>query len=111
MGQREDAMALRDRAVALVKAKGAWDMVEDTKVLAVQSGDTRIAYRTPFQRPGGPSDADKYAAAVAGVRRLPYALGVWWRGSMEVHLEWDDAGRFEVVTFRRGPWERHLSVS
>ncbi len=35
---------------------------------------------------------------------LPWGLDVW-HGRKVLSLQWDDAGRVEVVSFNRGPWE------
>ena len=38
---------------------------------------------------------------------LSWGLDVW-RGRKLLSLQWDDAGRAEVISFTRGPWEEEV---
>ena len=69
-----------------------------------------ISYRTPFQRIPQADDALKYRAAQHSLtipENLPYGLDVWAPKKV-LNIEWDDHGKVELVSFRRGAWELEL---
>jgi hypothetical protein len=105
------AIALRDAALAIVKAQGTSEIVSNMKLTTARIGDLQILYRS------GP----------IGSQRLPYGLDLWAPKTVvtfkendegDVHLgvdtsrvlkvlniEWNDQGRVQLVNYRAGDWE------
>ena len=94
--KHERAIELRDLALSVVKARGAWMKTKPgwPNVLAFDSGDLRIAYRSPFQKmppPSGelirtsmahglmPPEASPYGLGDLGAARCWNILSVRWR--------------------------------
>lgn len=110
------ATELRDIALQLLASAGTW--VESrrqdgtpVRCLEFRRDGITIIYRTPFQKVfSEPSDSLKYRAALLGLdckTNLPYGLDIW-SGRKVMNIEWDDRGRVDLVSFKRGPWEQHL---
>jgi hypothetical protein len=100
------ALALRDAALAIVKAHGTSETVgDDMKLTTARIGDLQILYRS------GPT----------GSQRLPYGLDVWASKAVAtlkendgvytsrvlkvLNIEWDDQGGAKLVSYRAGDWE------
>lgn len=105
-------LELREAALAIVKNRGAWEDVSGMKFLGATIGSISIGHRGRFQRLPQISSQVKYLAALHGLpvrMNLPYGLDIWMTGEGKVlNLEWDDAGAFELVSYRRGIWEDEL---
>jgi hypothetical protein len=105
------AIELRDMALSVVKARGAWqEMQGGPNVLMYFNGDLRIAFRTPFQN-FPPDGSDVVSQAITdGVMHsqgLPYWLDVWAPRKV-LNVEWADAGYVAVRGYKAGPWEQRL---
>ncbi len=102
------ALAIRDHLLPLIRAHGAMREISKggLRMVAWKAGRFAFALRSPFT--SWPDVApDSYAAALAEQRAgpvLPWGLDVW-HGCKVLSLQWDDAGRVEVISFNRGPWE------
>lgn len=70
-----------------------------------------ISHRTPFSVPfPAASERDKYISAVLGIAcpvDLPYGLDVWAPRKV-LNVEWDGAGRVQLIGYKPGPWEDEL---
>ena len=102
------ALAIRDHLLPLIRAHGAMREISKggLRMVAWKAGRFAFALRSPFTSwPDVVSDS--YEAALAMQRAgpvLPWGLEVWHGGKV-LSLQWDDAGRAEVISFARGPWE------
>ncbi len=78
------------------------------RMVTWKAGRFAFALRSPFTAWGiKASPPGSYSAALAKQRAnpvLPWGLDVW-HGRKVLSLHWDDAGRVEVISFTRGPWE------
>jgi hypothetical protein len=76
--------------------------------------DFEILLRTPFSRLHfrAPASSRSYAGALLLQRRgpltLPWGIDIWLSGHKVMNLEWGDAGRVDLVSFRGGDWEQRL---
>jgi hypothetical protein len=97
---------LRDRALDLLKAKGAWHTVgHGERLLGLDLGDLSMLYRTPFQPLPEASENVRYMQAMLGGKgNLPYGLDIWHGRKKVMLVEWNE-GEFQVVTYRPGEWE------
>ena len=106
MSRAERAQAVRDLAIAFARAHGR----VSSGISMACKPPLDVWHRTPFHRLPKVPDRQKYALAVSGKsRNLPYGLDIWYEGKKVFNIEWDDSGRFEILSFRRGPWERELT--
>ncbi len=102
------ALAIRDHLLPLVRTLGAVREISKggLRLVTWKAGRFAFTLRGPFT--SWPDAApDPYAAALAEQRAspvLPWGLDVW-HGCKVLSLQWDDAGRAEVISFNRGPWE------
>ena len=105
------ALAIRDHLLPLIRVQGAMEEVGGggSRVLRMttwKTGSFAFALRSPFT-PWPDTPPISYDAALAKQRAspaMPWSLDVW-HGRRVLRLQWDDAGRAEVVSFNRGPWE------
>jgi len=107
------ALAIRDHLLPLIRAHGAMREVGGSpprllRMVTWEAGGFTCLLRSPFTppRPEAPM-ARSYGAALAKQRAgpvLPWGLDVE-QGRKVLNLQWDDAGRAEVISFIRGPWE------
>ncbi len=70
-----------------------------------------IWHRTPFSRHSRPSRDLQHRLSISGDRNLttlPNGLDIWNDTGKVFNLEWDHGGRFKLVTFRGGDWEKSL---
>jgi hypothetical protein len=68
-------------------------------------GPFRFSHRTPFNKlPGGTYDS---ALAEQTKLNLAYGLDIWFSGERHkvMNIEWEDGGRVDLVSFKRGTWE------
>ena len=104
------ALAIRDHLLPLVRVQGSMEEIGESGVRMVmwKTGRFSFALRSPFTAWGiKASPPRSYSAAQAKQRAnpvLPWGLDVW-HGRKVLSLQWDDAGRVEVNSFSRGPWE------
>ncbi len=106
MADLERLLAIRSAALDLLAKSGAWESAGATNFLVYSGGAIKIAYRTPFQKLPTENDRSRYERTLRGFKRnLPYGIDVWYNGRKVMNIEWDDAGDFEVLSFRRGEWE------
>ncbi len=71
-----------------------------------------LAHRTPFLKLPPVPETVKYLAAQTEKRpgNLGYGLDIWDRSGVGkvLNIEWDDSGTIELVSFRRGDWEKKV---
>ena len=103
------ALAIRGHLLPLIQAHGF--MLEadggSLRMVTWRAGRFRFGLRRPFTPWPGTAPPGSYAAALAKQRAdpvLPWGLDVWHDRKV-LGLRWDDAGRVEVLSFDRGPWE------
>src|ERR1700722_18870255 len=100
---------IRAEAIALVSNLGKWQNAGPVKLLVYNSGSLQIAYRTPFQKLPDPGQATHYKRAqLNGKPNLPYGLDIWFDGKKVLNVEWGDDTRFDIVSYKPGPWEQAL---
>lgn len=104
------AIEVRNAALWILKRFGEFQEIQGSYPhLRWSEGNLIISHRTPFQRmirAGG-----SYEAALAGQSplNLRYGLDIWDRAVGKVlNVEWDDDGKVELVSFRRGDWEAQI---
>jgi len=112
MNKREHAIALRDLALTVVRARGSSQTVGNKlRLLTCRLDDVRIALQMPLQQqPSDISPMPKYLAAHRGKPTpvyLPYVMDVWDGGKV-LSLQWADDGSVEIISYKPGPWERDL---
>ena len=106
----ERAVAIRDHLLPLIRVQGAMEETggSGARMVMWKAGRFAFALRSPFTAWGiKASPPGSYSAALAKQRAnpvLPWGLDVW-HGRKVLSLQWDDAGRVEVTSFNRGPWE------
>jgi hypothetical protein len=112
MSKREHALALRDLALTVARARGSWQTVGNkVRFLTCRLDDVRIALQTPLQQQ--PSDIPPPAKYLAGHRGkptpvyLPYVIAVWDGGKV-LTVQWADDGAVEIISYKPGAWERDL---
>ena len=106
----ERAVAIRDHLLPLIREHGATLEISGStsRMMVWKVGNftfTQHSPFTPWQAEAPPSAA--YSQALARQRSKPapaWGLDVW-HGDKVLSLRWDDAGRVEVISFNRGPWE------
>ena len=113
MNKQERAIELRDLALSVVKARGAWTKTKpgEPNLLMFDNGDLRIAYRSPFQKmppPSGELIRTSMALGLMPLEKLPYGLDIWARGKV-LNVEWSD-GDVNVRSYKAGSWERELET-
>ena len=103
------ALAIRDYLLPLIRARGAVQRIGRTglRMVVWQAAPFTALLRSPFTASSPDPAPQSHAAALAMQRAkpvLPWGLDVW-HGRKVLSLQWDDAGRAEVISFNRGPWE------
>ena len=96
------ALAIRDHLLPLIRARGAIHESSESglRVVVWRTGRFDFLLRSPFA-PLPDAAPKSYAASLF---QLPWGLDVV-RGCKVLSLQWDDAGRVEVISFTRGAWE------
>ena len=96
------ALAIRDHLMPLIRARGAIHASSESglRVVVWRTGRFDFLLRSPFAPL--PDAAPKSYAETP--YQLPWGLDVV-QGRKVLSLQWDDAGRVEVVSFNRGAWE------
>ena len=109
--QTTRALAIRDHLLPLIRAQGVMEELGGSgprmaRMVVWRTGLFAFALRSPFT-PWPDAAPLSYGAALAKQRAsplMPWGLDVW-HGRKVLSLQWDDAGRVEVISFNRGPWE------
>ena len=105
----ERVIAIRDRALILLKEHGEWHEMQGAgKSLEASVGNVKFSHRTPFSGIREVSPRMKYNEALFGKTMLPYGLDIW-AGKKVLNVEWDNEGNVEIVSFTRGEWENEFS--
>ena len=105
------ALAIRDRLLPLVRARGALERQRGpVRLVVLRIGPWRIEHWTPFNDPSpGEASSPGYRHALgrqhAARPDLPYGLDLWREGTLVLRVLWADDGASEVATFLRGSWE------
>ena len=94
MSRRERAIALKELALLVVKARG--------HVMPFAGGPPRLVYRQ------GKGRRCLTVAHRILAKRGCYDLDVTTRTGL-LKIEWTDDGRVDVVSYRPGDWERRLA--
>jgi len=72
----------------------------------------KITYAGPFRKwATDTSEAKRCFQTMNSVVNLPHMLGVWSKDPFKkvFFIEWGDDGKIEVVSYKRGDWEAHLT--
>lgn len=105
----ERAMAIRDHALPLLRARGSLEMQRDAvRVIELRIGGWRFRHWTPFNElTAGEASSPAYRHAIERQRTqqtLSYGLEIW-HGELVLRMLWADEESLDVVSFRRGSWE------
>ena len=103
------ALAIRDLLLPMIRVHGAMQEVSGMvgRPVVWKAGDFTCTLRSPFTPWPAKVAIASYDHALSRQRAkpdLPWGLDVW-HGRKVLSLQWNDAGRVEVVSFTRGPWE------
>ena len=101
------ARALRDLLVPLIQANGETEQVGGGRFVVWKYPPWLLMLRTPFTRWPGSRDPASHREAVLMQQAkpvLPFGLDVFQSGKV-MSLQWAEDGRFELISFRPGPWE------
>ncbi|OIQ63030.1 hypothetical protein GALL_554350 [mine drainage metagenome] len=120
--RRQQIENMRAAALALIKARPQWITISGRRCPTYEGDGLRIIHYTPFQglhlsQPSmpalaaGSSDQEKFRAATLFQRfKQPGSgLNIWSGGKKVLNIVWDGDGEIEVVSFKRGDWERKLA--
>jgi hypothetical protein len=104
------ALAIRDRLVPLVRARGAPEVQRGAvRPTTLETGPWTVAHRTPLNGLApGEASSPGYRHALGRQQAgpaLPYGLDVRHDGAAVLRILWADGGASEVAAFVRGPWE------
>lgn len=107
------AFALRELALKLLRADGAWEDVEGYpgKVRSFEAERIFMLHRTPFQ-PVPVSHPATLAGVTPNQQRdvaREYGLDVWYDNKKALSLIWNEGGSLGIVVFKQGAWEVELA--
>lgn len=118
MERRQQIENLRAAALALIKSKHQWTTVSGMKFPTYDDGDLSISLRTPFQAwhkqmpalSAHCNERQKFLAVSLFQQFTQHTSGldIWSGGKKVLNIEWTGDGEIEVVSFKRGDWERKL---
>src|ERR1700677_2879286 len=113
MSRKDDAILIRDAAVALVASVG-----EMVKILGqdgsrlrnfAELDEVKILYQTPATADPQEIPPEFLEALKASGRpHLPYHLDIWDAQRKVFAVTWDEDGQFRIVSFKRGGWEERV---
>jgi hypothetical protein len=116
--RRQQIENLRAAALALIKSKQQWTTVSGIKCPAYEDDDLKILLHTPFQAfpkqmpalPAHYSDQQKFFAVslFQNFEQHTSGLDIWSGGKKVLNIGWTGDGEINVVSFKRGDWERKL---
>ena len=104
------ALAIRDHLLPLVRERGTLEVQRSpVRLVVLRTDPWTIEHWTPFNDLSpeeAPSPGYRHALGRQHSRPdLPYGLDVRREGATVLRVLWANSGAFEVVAFRRGPWE------
>jgi hypothetical protein len=109
----EHAFKLRNMALPLLQAAGAWEEVENYpgKVRSYEQGSLFMLHRTPFQPVPVSQEALAQGVTVMNQRDAAraYGLDVWWDRRKVMSVIWNHGGPLGLVMFKQGPWQQVLA--
>ena len=114
MGKLEDALRIRNAAIKKLQAEGEFQEVENFGPAFVwkahdrEEGGIHMLLRTPFQKfPKQSSKAikDFMNSGIKPPENKSNGLDIW-AGSKVLNIEWDHKDQIDLVSFKRGPWEK-----
>lgn len=113
MPKQADALAVREAALVMLRARGINRIVRDLGMCVTYSGDgLGITFRNQFQSRARPHSRWVIEAAINGVKvqpAMPYGVSVVIDGLGKVFdIGFDDREQHHIVCFKRGPWEAML---
>ena len=114
--RQQGAFAIRDAVMIKLRQEGSFKEIKNMGPMLGWEctyrgdGSLEILYRTPFQVLPEPSATTIRRAALEGFIipsdiNFPYGLDIWV-GKKVFNLEWHDDGRFKIINFTRGEWEK-----
>ncbi len=104
------ALAIRDRLLPLVRARGTLEFQRGAvRLVVLRTGPWAIGHWTPFgDLSPGEASSPGYRHALGrqhAAPDLPYGLDLRRGGALVLRVLWADGGAAEVAAFVRGPWE------
>ena len=109
----DQAIAVRDAALTLLRADGHYDIHGDgVRCLYWKNDSLYLLHRTPFQRMP-PMEGEFVRKAIMCGMALPkmlgYGLDVWETpGGKRFNFEWDDKGNYHLASFKPGAWRDEI---
>jgi hypothetical protein len=106
----ENARAIRDRAIGILKEYGEWESVGPVKVLTAGGDDMYIQSCSPrfFPKSITAMSYDDALSYQEG-KKIPCAeLWIWARGKKVFQIWWDDHDQISIEIFQSGDWPRLL---
>jgi hypothetical protein len=101
------AIAIRDHVLRLIRLGGMVVRDQRGTYATCRCGGCEFIFYTPFSR--WISNHRRYQAALEGRPVLPYRLMVYVDDGMPtLCLDWDDAGRAELVCWASGDWQHEV---
>ncbi len=78
--------------------------------MGAEISDVAIKLRTPFQLLPPMSQLMRYQCALlGGEENLSYGIDIWFARKKVFNVEWNDKGSMQILSYRPGEWEAHLS--
>jgi len=103
MGWQEEALAVRDGAMAILKKRGEWVAPPTfgpatARVQKAALEEFRIELYVTNEK-AGPAPEN------------PYRLQIWWQGQQVAHMEWTaERALVDCRVFKRGEWRDDLAA-
>ena len=103
MGWQEEALAVRDGAMAILKKRGEWVAPpafgpQTARVQKAAMEEFRIELYVDDEK-SGPAPEN------------PYRLQIWWQGQQVAHMEWTaERAPVDCRVFKRGEWRDDLAA-
>lgn len=103
MGWQEEALAVRDGAMAILKRCGEWVA---PPALGPQTARVQKAALEEFRLELYVADEKSGPAP-----NNPYRLQIWWQGQQVAHMEWTaERALVDCRVFKRGEWRDDLAA-